>query len=123
MALKHYICNASELHTTVEHDGRQYRIHFEPQSYGSLCVSTDPAEQEAIEHDPRFNSRFSLSHSEMELVEPEPLDFIIADQVTNISEAKEYLSALEVPYQGLRTPASILKKAEDLHISFPNLIL
>lgn len=123
MALKHYICNATELHTTVEHNGCLYRIHFEPQAYGSLCVSTDLLEQEAIENDPRFNRRFSLCHSENEAVEPELPDFIIADEVINISQAKEYLTALDVPYQGLRTPASILKKAEELRISFPNLIL
>ena len=45
----------------------------------------------------------------------------IIESVTNISDAKEFLRSMGVPFQQLSNRSAILKKAEEMKITFPNL--
>ena len=56
---------------------------------------------------------------EVEIEEEE--EYSVQEEITNISDAKEFLRAMGVPFQQLSNKAAILKKAGEMKITFPNL--
>ena len=56
---------------------------------------------------------------EFEIEEEE--EYSVQEEITNISDAKEFLRAMGVPFQQLSNKTAILKKAGEMKITFPNL--
>ena len=87
-------------------------------------ITVDEVEQTALESLGSFGTLYKL----VETVESKPVETKREPseyaEVTSLSEAKDVLRTdFEVSHQQLRTPASIMAKAEELNISFPNLKL
>lgn len=59
--------------------------------------------------------------SEQKEPEKEVKEFKVIEDVTNISEAREYLRKEGVDYRKLNSPNSVSKQAEELGVKFPNL--
>jgi hypothetical protein len=108
--------------------GRKRYITFEVQFGDKLgrLYTDSPVIQEAIENDARFTSgkiQLLSSVGPKEAVKP-PVQYTDFPEITDINSAREFLKAepYNVLAQSLRTPESILKKAEEKGVNFPNLV-
>ena len=92
----------------------------------------DKATQDALEALPCFKKLFHISFEEKEEEKENPVNTKNNSdnkvnskeypEVENVQDAKNILiKQYNIPYQGLRSPETILKKAQELGVSFPNI--
>lgn len=87
-------------------------------------VTSDEVEQTALESLESFGTLYKLVEETVCIPEDVKRELSIYEEVTSLSEAKDVLRTdFDISHQQLRTPASIMAKAEELKISFPNLKL
>ncbi|MDR2002397.1 MAG: hypothetical protein LBQ74_05140 [Prevotella sp.] len=95
-------------------------------NFGGSYTTSDKEEQKAIE-DSFYLKKGLVYHTPgpdgEQSDEDESSGSTEIGHVTNIQQAKELLrsSPYDIPYQRLSTPEKILRAAEELNISFPNL--
>lgn len=91
-----------------------------------MLITAHEALQRAIEADADFGLKFSLVKSIDETTAGQPAAAgegapAPVDEVSNISEARNWLMRSGIPHQALRSPEQILKKATESGVWFPNL--
>ncbi len=87
-------------------------------------ITIDEVEQTALESLGSFGTLYKLVEETVYIPEDVKRELSIYEEVTSLSEAKDVLRTdFDISHQQLRTPASIMAKAEELKISFPNLKL
>lgn len=113
---------------------REHRIKFKGfvREKESFLRTDDKKLQQALEANPLFGTDYYLYKDETPTAvakaekqakaeaEPEK-EKDIAEDVTNITQAREYLIEKGIDYRRLNTPNSIMKQAAENNIEFPNL--
>lgn len=124
-----------EYHTEViiEENGEKVkkRIDFMggqrmPRRIHGRFITDDPKIQEALESHPGFKEKFDLQGKP---ASKKPVkkkdDPVVVKEITLVNEAKDFLTDKEnnfdVKLSELPNKETILKKAEELNIEFPNL--
>lgn len=120
----------------IDVKGKSQSVTFESKrKNGILTYETDNAEiQAGIEATNKYLSGAitcieGAKSSQQSTVNSQQKEKVENTDVTEFPEVVEFQSAKEilrndpynVPFQGLNTPAGILKKAEEVGVSFPNL--
>lgn len=120
--------------TAVQVSKRNVKVEFEGLADGgSYYVTTDPAVIRELKNKCITGNDVFLFDEEIdiipeakkvaavEVVEETAKKAIIVEEVTNITEAREYLKNAGVSYQKLNSPNAIRKQASELNVEFPNL--
>lgn len=107
------------------------------------CSTSNPLVQAAIEQDPRFGYLIRLSRSFPENEDEKAVEgkaangnddngcgkaesenagggYTIVEEVTDINGMRDYLKSIGVPHQALYNKESIVMKAEERRVKFPN---
>ena len=95
------------------------------QYYNRGVFSTNnPELAEALENSPRFNECFFLEGGKIDvIVEEKPRQYDYTYQVTRTQDAKRILvECHNIDADSIKNRRDVLEKADELNISFPNLI-
>jgi len=112
--------------TYIKVDGKPFKIVFgggmiiDGKMINGTFSTNDENIQKAIENDPRFGSIFNLVETYDENKVEDSQKEIVSG-ITDIQSAREYLIGKGVDHQELNNPKNILKKAEELNLSFPDM--
>lgn len=114
--------------TSVEVENKNITVAFEGmRDGGSYFVTSDQKVSDELKERCRTSNDIYLFNEEgadtQEHPEPkkEVKEFKAIEEVTNITEAREYLRKEGVDYRKLNSPNSVAKQAEELGVKFPNL--
>ena len=131
---KDHFSNKSAIRITV--GGKSKTIEFENKRKNGVLIfeTEDKATQDAVEELDKFKNGTIVciegKTTKQALAskitkEPEDKDTIEYEEVTSLQQAKEILRGepYNIPFQSLNSPENIQKKAEELGISFPSLVV
>lgn len=112
--------------TSIELDERTIPVEFDmSRDEGSSYTTYDKELIKKLKEDTSGDFYLFKDDVEEEIKEvkefEEGKEYSIQDEITNISDAKEFLRAMGIPFQQLSNKAAILKKADEMKITFPNL--
>jgi hypothetical protein len=114
--------------TSIEIGEKTVEIVFEGmREGGSYFVTTDPKIAEELKRLCKTSNDMVFFNEETgetvkEEIIKEEKEFKQIEEVTNISEAREYLKKAGVDYRKLNSPNAVVKQGEEIGVKFPNLI-